>query len=142
MTPARFQEILDAYGGDPRRWPAVERADAEALFAHSAEARRARDEAFRLDRLLVCVPAPVAPPLDPVLLAARVMANAQPTPPVVVLGALLDAAGLRRRAVAGFALAATLAGFVVGFGLSSDSVNGDEFLGLLPAPVMEVDPSW
>lgn len=142
MKPARLQEILDAYGADPRRWPSVERADAEALLAHSAEARRARDEAFRLDRVLACVPAPEAPPFDPVFLAARVMANAQRTSPGVVFDALLGAAGLRRRAVAGFALAATVAGFVIGFGFSSDSVNGDEFLGLLPAPVMEVDPSW
>jgi len=33
MTPERFQQIVDAYGADPRRWPQHERAAANAWAA-------------------------------------------------------------------------------------------------------------
>jgi hypothetical protein len=142
MTPDRLLEILDAYGADPRRWPAAERTDAEALLARSVEARRAQDEARRLDRLLASVPAPAAPPLDTALLAARVIANAQRAAPGAAFDAMLGVAGLRRRAAAGFAVAAALAGFMVGWGLPAVESADDEFAGLLPAPIMEVETSW
>ncbi|WP_114809070.1 hypothetical protein [Paraburkholderia kururiensis] len=39
MTPERFRAIVEAYGAEPRRWPASERADAQAWAAgHRAEA--------------------------------------------------------------------------------------------------------
>jgi hypothetical protein len=49
MTPDRLRTLLDAYGARAERWPAGEREAAEALLAQSAEARRWREEAARLD---------------------------------------------------------------------------------------------
>ena len=48
----RFEQIIDAYGADPGRWPEAERAEAEALLAASSEARALRDQAARLDAWL------------------------------------------------------------------------------------------
>lgn len=58
MTVTRFAAILDAYGGVARRWPAAERAAAEALLAASPEARGLLAEATRLDRVLSAATAP------------------------------------------------------------------------------------
>jgi hypothetical protein len=55
-TLQRLQQLLDAYGANPERWPAEERVAALALLAHSTEARAQRDEAARLDALLDLVP--------------------------------------------------------------------------------------
>lgn len=52
MTLERLKTILDAYGAQPGRWPAEERAAAEALVARSAEARTALAEAEGLDGAL------------------------------------------------------------------------------------------
>ncbi|PMS35501.1 hypothetical protein C0Z20_17835 [Trinickia symbiotica] len=53
MTPERFGEIVQAYGGDARRWPAQERASAESWAAqHRHAARALLDEAERLDAYL------------------------------------------------------------------------------------------
>lgn len=52
MTPERFREIVEAYGTLPRRWPAAERAAAEAFLRNSAEAREMLAREARLDRLL------------------------------------------------------------------------------------------
>jgi hypothetical protein len=73
MNETRLLELIDAYGADPERWPAGDRAAALALLARSAAARTALAEASELDRLLDAAPAPVAP--TPVL-AARVLARA------------------------------------------------------------------
>jgi hypothetical protein len=51
MTPDRLQEILDAYGADPHRWPADERDAAAALLVATPALREAAGEAQRLDRL-------------------------------------------------------------------------------------------
>jgi len=40
MTIERFQEILDAFGADHRRWPQRGREAARALIARSDEARQ------------------------------------------------------------------------------------------------------
>jgi len=142
MTPERLQEILDAYGGDPRRWPVDERDAAEALCDASVAARHARDEACRLDTLLDRLPAPAARPFDAALLAARVMAVPQ-RPDAGLVETTLNAVGVRRRAVAGFALAAALAGFVVGWGLpADDAAAGEDSVGFLPAPIAEIDEPW
>jgi len=73
MDMARLREILDAYGGDPRRWPQSERDAAEALLAVSDEARALRAEAAALDALL---DRPTAPQPSPELRAA-ILAGAQ-----------------------------------------------------------------
>lgn len=52
MRLSIFQRRLDAHGADLSAWPAAERAAAEALLARSDAARRARDEAARLEALL------------------------------------------------------------------------------------------
>ncbi len=72
MDLARLLELLDAYGADPRRWPAGERAAAEALIAESAEAANLREDAAALDMLmdLSAAPAP-SPELMVQVLAAR-----------------------------------------------------------------------
>ena len=58
---ARFETLLDAYGAEPRRWPADRRAEAEALLRGSPEARALRDAAARLDAMLDAAPIPPAP---------------------------------------------------------------------------------
>jgi hypothetical protein len=52
ISRARFQELLDAYGADPSRWPEPERAPAHALLASDADAQRALHEAAMFDKLL------------------------------------------------------------------------------------------
>lgn len=53
MTPQRFAQIVDAYGADPHRWPAGERAEALAFAqAHPGEARERLDAAAALDACL------------------------------------------------------------------------------------------
>lgn len=58
MTVTRLAAILDAYGGEARRWPAAERAAAEALLTASPEARGLLAEVTRLDQMLSAAPAP------------------------------------------------------------------------------------
>lgn len=75
MSMARLRAILDAYGAEPRRWPAAERAGAEALIAASAEARALRDEAAALDDVLASA---VAPAPSSALRAAVLQAAPRP----------------------------------------------------------------
>jgi hypothetical protein len=74
MDKARFDAILAAYGADPRRWPADERAQAEAFAAHAGAAV---GEARALDAALDLAPGP-APASD--LLAARILAARKRAP--------------------------------------------------------------
>jgi len=76
MTIERLRTILSAYGANPARWPASERAKAEALIARSAEARDALVEARALDATLDRAITPV-PYIDPVALAAAASASPQ-----------------------------------------------------------------
>jgi hypothetical protein len=74
MTPQAFHRLLESHGGDPARWPAEKRNDAEALLAISSEARSALADAQRLDALiLAAAPAPAKPSAA---LMGRVMADA------------------------------------------------------------------
>ncbi len=70
ISIARLRALVDAYGAEPRRWPAADRSAAERLVAGSAEARAVVAAAARLDRLLDLAPPP-APTPD---LVARVLA--------------------------------------------------------------------
>ena len=72
MNETRLLELIEAYGADPTRWPAVERAAATTLLEYSAAARAALEAAAALDRLLDAAPA--APPSPD--LSARVLARA------------------------------------------------------------------
>ena len=75
MDLARLKEILNAYGADPRRWPAGESAAAEALIAESMDAATLRDDAAALDMLMDLSTAPAPSPE----LMARVLAAREPS---------------------------------------------------------------
>jgi hypothetical protein len=76
ITQERLEQLLDAYGGAPERWPHAERAAAERLIAASPAARACWDKAAALDRLLDALPAEQPDPR----LAARVLAAAPRAP--------------------------------------------------------------
>jgi len=80
MSVSRFEALIDAYGAAAERWPAEERAAAQALLDRSAAARAARDAAARLDALLDRAPAepPSAALVQRVLAAAPKPAPAPP----------------------------------------------------------------
>src|SRR5262249_54381714 len=61
LTIGRLQELLDAYGARPERWPSGERLAAESLIARSAPARALWDETVAFDHLLDALPAEDAP---------------------------------------------------------------------------------
>lgn len=56
MTMTRFGALIEAYGAAPARWPAEQRAEAQAYLAAHEEARTLLAEEARLDRLLDAVP--------------------------------------------------------------------------------------
>ena len=61
MNPERFAVLVDAYGADPSRWPAGERAAAEAFAASAAAPKSALSDASELDRALDRLPAEEIP---------------------------------------------------------------------------------
>ena len=59
MNAERFEHLAAAYGGDPRRWPQAERAQALAfLAADKAAAERILFEARQIDAALDASPQP------------------------------------------------------------------------------------
>jgi hypothetical protein len=81
MTFERLTSLIDAYGAEPERWPADERAAGLLLLANSAEARAYAHEAAALDALLDRVPLRPTVTVDPAALAARIVrAPARPAP--------------------------------------------------------------
>lgn len=58
MNLERFEETLSRLGGDLRRWPAAERAEAEGLIAAEPQAAKLQAEAARLDGLIGAAMAP------------------------------------------------------------------------------------
>lgn len=74
MPLARLRALVDAYGANPDRWPADERAAAERLLSTSPEARRYRDAAAGLDALLDLA----REPEPPVALRERILAGVTP----------------------------------------------------------------
>jgi hypothetical protein len=52
VTPTRFRQILDCYGGSPSSWPEDERQAALNLLNNSAELRALQDEVLLLDKPL------------------------------------------------------------------------------------------
>lgn len=70
MTLERLQQLTEAYGARPERWPEAERAAALALIASDPGARRLADEAVKVDRLLdESASAPVTRALEERILA-------------------------------------------------------------------------
>lgn len=74
MDLQRLEALLDAYGADPARWPAAERAAALALLAADTAAQARLEQARQLDRALDRLPPAPAPAGD---LAARIRAAAR-----------------------------------------------------------------
>jgi len=109
MTAERFRAIVDAYGADPGRWPAEERAAAQAWAAqHRAAAEALLNEAAPLDAWLA--DATVAAP--GVALTRRIAASApRPVRPRARLwwsGAAFVGAGLAGCAAGAFAMSVAL----------------------------------
>jgi hypothetical protein len=97
MTRARAEEILDAYGADPARWPAAERDALRAMIAAEPALAAARDAARRLDAALGVLPPPPALALNPVAIAAaarRLRGGAAPARRLWARAAGLAAAAL------------------------------------------------
>ena len=110
MELDRFKALAAAYGGRPVRWPAAERAAAEALMARSPEACAAvLDEAAGLDDVLDSwhAPPPSADLRATVLAAAPKAGVRRPR----LWEAWLPGAGLAAIGVAGVICGATLVSF-------------------------------
>jgi hypothetical protein len=142
MTPERLQTILDAYGADPTRWPASERAAAERLLAAMPDGPTLKADAARLDAMLDAMPAPEARQLDTTILTACIVALPQRDPVRQPVQWLVRTLGLRGPAAAGLALAAALTGFIVGWGYPEPVVADETLAGLFPVSSSEIDPSW
>ena len=141
MNEVRFQEIVAAYGANPRHWPEGERAAALA-FSEAAGAKAQLREAEALDALLVGYAAPASNDLEAIARISRKVAAAAPQS----VGQAAKHAGSGRTgrnqsflsygrnaaAAAGF-LAAALTGLVIGFsngtsGLSTTADASDELI--------------
>lgn len=70
MTSARFEELVSAYGSDPKRWPENERVDGLTLLERSPDLRERMREAQTLDAVLDRMPGDV-----PAAAMARVTAS-------------------------------------------------------------------
>ncbi len=79
MDMERFRRILDAYGGEPRRWPQEERSAALELVKSVPEASRLRERALAFDLILDKVPAEEP---SPALRAAVLASRARVRPPL------------------------------------------------------------
>lgn len=129
-TLARFGALLDAYGAEPRRWPAGRRAEAEALLARSAEAQALHAAAARLDALIDTDAVGSAP----AHLVGRVIAAA-PQPKARggwFAGWLKPAAGLAFAAVLGLALGGFVSPFAAGSGELADADSVTLAIGDVP----------
>lgn len=142
MTLERLQTILDAYGADPARWPEAERMAAERLLAAMPEAHVKYEAAARLDTMLDSTTLPKLRPLDTTILTARVVAMPQRDPLRHPLGWLVHTIGVDGPAAAGLALAAALAGFLIGWGDPEPAIADETLAVLFPVSSSEVDQSW
>lgn len=106
MTRERVLTLIDAYGGDPARWPEREREAALAMMSGDVDLARAAEEAARLDMALDALPAPLPNP------SLRVALKEIPERSGGVVDLIAGWFGLWRPA-AGLAAAAVL-GIIVG----------------------------
>ena len=134
----RFRELLDAYGGEPARWPANERAAAEALMAGNTEAARLRIRAAALDALLDKAADP-ASVIDADRLIASITAEPQRTAEIVTLRPAIKQSGSGFWLKVASLAAAAAIGFLVGVtqlgGLGGDPsapTNGLELADVSP----------
>jgi hypothetical protein len=144
MTPERFSTLLDAHGGDPKRWPAPERDAALAFLKRTPSAKILVDDALRLDLLLDRME-PATATLDAARIAALAAVTAQDKPEVL----LAFKPKPRRQqptwawARAGALAAAGIAGLIVGMGDVTDTAprGTGSALDLYDAALAE-DTSW
>ncbi|MEQ8585911.1 MAG: hypothetical protein RLO01_01985 [Thalassobaculaceae bacterium] len=106
ITRERVLALIEAYGGDPARWPAAEREAAVARLSGDSELARAADDARLLDLTLDALPRPCPNP------ALRVRLNEIPEPGTGLIELIAGWLGLWRPA-AGLAAAAAL-GIAIG----------------------------
>jgi hypothetical protein len=112
----RLRSLIDAYGAEPARWPADERAAALLLLAHSAEAQAYAQDAGVLDAVLDRAPLRPTVTVDPAALAARITR-------APALRVVADNARRARRAFAWANVAALAAAGVVGFVVGWTDLN-------------------
>ena len=133
----RFRELMEAYGADPQRWPANERAGAETLLAQNADAVTLRRRAASLDALLDSATVPAAA-IDAERLIASVTAQPQRSAEIVTLrparrqtgsGFWLKVASLAAAAAIGFLVGVTQLG---GLGDPSAPSTGVELADISP----------
>ena len=108
MDRQRFFTIVEAYGAEPRRWPAAEREAALAFARRDLQAAAALAEAGTFDAVLD--------------------ANVPPQPSAATRRRILEAAPRRRRS------ALDLGWWISGAGLAAAGVAGVVFGATLSAP--------
>jgi anti-sigma factor RsiW len=126
MTREEFESLLLAQGADLARWPAAERAAAEALLARDPAARDLLEEAARLDALIFGA---VQSPAGGGALATRILARLDDDAPrerVFGLGKLAAWAG-----------SAAAAALVAGYFYGQSAGGADATRGLLAFVVGE-----
>jgi hypothetical protein len=121
MNAQRFQDLADAYGADPRRWPEAERAAARSFMqADPQGAERLLFEARQTDLALDVAPRPVVShDLRERVTAMAATAGLRPRERRFAFGGLAWASG------AGWAVACA-AGVLVGLNLSQPAVTRAE----------------
>ncbi|HEX9462856.1 MAG TPA: hypothetical protein VGB82_09675 [Alphaproteobacteria bacterium] len=144
MNPNRLKTLLDAYGADPRRWPAAERAAAQALLVSSVDARAAVQDAQRLDALLDRVPVSADAVADPALLAAIIAttvppAGRRPARPWTEAFAARFAFGWPNFAALA---AAAVVGFLIGWTDLNQSAAASRDMVDMITPVTVEEPLW
>lgn len=135
ITEGRVREIIEAYGGDARRWPEAERAAVEAYLAQNAEdVADALAEAQALDAMLAAYPEPA----PSAALRAAILAKA-PASASGKSGAWLGWLGGARPAL-GVAMAVMLSfGVATGYRLGGIAVREDAGEALWAAAFSDVD---
>ncbi len=140
MNETRFQELLEAYGGDPKRWPEGERADAEAFAASNPVLTAdALADARALDALLAT--SQEGAPSE--ALRLRVLAAAPQAPARSGgLSAWLGGMGAARPAL-GVALAVMMSiGVLTGYQLGGRASHQDAAEALWAAAFSGADPGF
>jgi hypothetical protein len=126
MNQDRFQQMIDAFGGEPARWPAADRAAAELYLAALPDARAALAEAHALDQAL---DAWVSPSVSAAL-REQILARAPMSSMIWAWPKLwLSGAGLAAACAAGAVVGATLIGPSLANAFPSE--RGGEAAGLL-----------
>ena len=157
MTPERFSTLVEAYGGDPARWPAAERASARDYLARTPAARAEIEAALRLDALLDRLAVPASQPDVAALVAVATRARQEPpqapaqrAAQVVALASRRAPIGPARRPImawvrAGALAAAGIAGFIVGVNVpatTADTTNASVLEAYDEAQAQVEDASW